>query len=84
MKNLAKKIAVAICVLAVLFSGCSNDVGGSLSNTNKLALLQYQKNNSGSNTTLSELKVIATSEDDVVLSLVNPELFCQKLCRLQN
>lgn len=66
MKNLAKKIAVAICVLAVLFSGCSNDVGGSLSNTNKLALLQYQKNNSGSNTTLSELKVIATSEDDVV------------------
>ena len=25
MKNLAKKIAVAISFLAVLFSGCSND-----------------------------------------------------------
>lgn len=66
MKNLAKKIAVAICVLAVLFSGCSNDVGGSLSNTNKLALLQYQKNNSGSSATLSKLNVVATSEAGVV------------------
>lgn len=64
MKNLAKKIAVAICFAAVLFSGCSNDVGGSISNTNLLTLLQYQKNKSS--LTISKLNVVATSEDDVV------------------
>ena len=65
MKNLAKKIAVAISFLAVLFSGCSNDVGGSISNTTLLTLLQLQKN-SASPKTISKLNVVATSSDEIV------------------
>ena len=30
MKNLAKKIAFAMALLAVFFTGCNNDVGGSI------------------------------------------------------
>lgn len=43
MKNLSKKIAVALSVLAVLLVGCSNDVGGSMNNKALLASLDLVK-----------------------------------------
>lgn len=64
MKNLAKKIAFAMALLAVFFTGCNNDVGGSIGNGALLALLQQKPNESSS--TIKSLNVIATSNDTIV------------------
>lgn len=64
MKNLAKKIAFAMALFAVFFTGCNNDVGGSIGNGALFALLQQKSNESS--TTIKSLNVIATSDDKVV------------------
>ncbi|MCR5495443.1 MAG: hypothetical protein K6F15_07370 [Treponema sp.] len=62
MKNLAKNIALAIALLAVFVTGCSNDVGGSMGNKTLLALLSQQNSNSN----ITQLTMNALSDDQLV------------------
>lgn len=63
MKNLARNIAVAIALLAVFFTGCSNDVGGSIGNNTLFAALLSQQNSKGN---ITKLTLNATSDDGIV------------------
>lgn len=66
MKNLSKKIAVALSVLAVLLVGCSNDVGGSMNNKALLGSLLNNNNSSSTSGQIKQLKIYATNDDDLI------------------
>lgn len=66
MKNLSKKIAVALSVLAVLLVGCSNDVGGSMNNKALLASLLNNNSNSSTSGQIKQLKIYATNDEELI------------------
>ena len=66
MKNLSKKIAVALSVLAVLLVGCSNDVGGSMNNKVLLASLLNNNSNSSTSGQIKQLKIYATNDEELI------------------
>lgn len=66
MKNLSKKIAVALSVLAVLLVGCSNDVGGSMNNKALLASLLNNNSNSSTSGQIKQLKIYAINDEELI------------------
>ena len=75
MKNLAKNIAIILACLAVLFTGCNNDVGGTIGSNALLAAFVNQNNDSNKNAAanITQLNVTATSDDGLVTFPVKGE-----------
>ena len=75
MKNLAKNIAIILACLAVLFTGCNNDVGGTIGSNALLAAFVNQNNDSNKNaaSNITQLNVTATSDDGLVTFPVKEE-----------
>ena len=69
MKRIAKFLGLAISSLGILFSSCSNTIDGSASNAlSQFVLLEKSFGNSSASGTLTkELKVTATSNDNLVV-----------------
>ena len=66
MKRIAKTLAVAITSLAVFFSGCSNNVDGTVGNALLMTYMLGGSSTSSAAGVTKELTVVATSNDKII------------------